>query len=207
MTSYHRFIDDSRALAHYAGHRYVVLRVAGDPARCYREVQARLRLDLRDPAIMYPAEPHVTFAGYKPGTDTPRLATLVADWAATVAPLEIEVGEPVSWFPPPFQIVVLPVRRTQALFDALVAIRDAGSRAGLPLATVMPAENWTFHLTLATCTGLDSPAWAEVQQVAAACEVGSPARWVAQSAELVVFDRGDELSGGVFSLQGLTGGA
>jgi hypothetical protein len=145
----------------------------------------------------------VTFAGYKPGTDTQRLASVVRDWAATVAPLEIEVGEPVSWFPPPFQIVILPVRRTQALFDALVAIREAGHRAGFPLATVMPAENWTFHLTLATCTALDGGAWGAVQQVAAACEVGSPTRWIAQSAEVVVFERGDEFSGGSFPLQGL----
>jgi hypothetical protein len=198
MDPYRPFIDDPQALAHYAGHRFVVLRVTGDPALRYREVQARLRAELGDPSIMFPAVPHVTLAGYKPGTDEGRLASVVATLAATIEPLDLEVGEPVSCFPPPFQVIILPVRRTQALFGALVAIRDAGARAGFPLATVTPPENWTFHLTLATCTGLESSAWTEAQRIARACEVRGTARSVVKAAELVVFDNGAESSGGRF---------
>ena len=149
---------------------------------------------------MFPAVPHVTLAGYKSGTDGERLASVVATWAATIKPLDLEVGEPVSWFPPPFQVIILPVRRTQALFSALVAIRDAGARAGFPLATITAPENWTFHLTLATCTGLESSAWKEAQRIAGACEVRGPARSVAKAAELVVYDHGMESSGGSFPL-------
>jgi 2'-5' RNA ligase len=202
MSLYHPFITDSRALAHYSGCRYIVLRVAGEPAQRYQEVQAQLRAELSDPSIMFPAVPHVTLAGYKPGTNITDLAGVVASWAATIGPLEIEVGEPVSWFPSPFQIVVLLVRRTQALFEALVAIREAGARAGFPLATVTSPESWTFHLTLATCTKLESAAWVETQRIAAACAMRGPARWVAKAAELVVFDNGSESSGGVFPLGG-----
>jgi 2'-5' RNA ligase len=197
---YRPFIDDPQALARYAGQRYVVLRVAGDPALCYREVQSRLRAKLGEPSIMFPAAPHVTLAGYRSGTDEARLASVVASWAATIEPLDVEVGEPVSWFPPPFQVIVLPVRHTQALFRALVAIRDAGARAGFALATVTPPENWTFHLTLASCAGLDSSAWTEAQRTAGACVVRGPVRSVVQAAELVVFDNGTESSGGSFSL-------
>jgi 2'-5' RNA ligase len=200
VDSYRPFIDDPQVLARYAGQRYVVLRVAGDPALCYREVQAQLRAKLRDPSIMFPAVPHVTLAGYQSGTEEVRLASVVASWAATTEPLEVEVGEPVSWFPPPFQVIVLPVRRTHALFTALVALRDAGAQAGFPLATVTPPENWTFHLTLASCTELDSSAWASAQRTARACVVRGPARSVVQAAELVVFDDGAEWSGGSFSL-------
>ena len=200
MDPYRPFIDDPQALARYAGHRYVVLRVVGDPARRYREVQARLRAKLGDPSIVFPSVPHVTLAGYKPGTDEKRLASVVATWAATVEPLDLEVGEPVSWFPPPFQVIILPVRRTQSLFDALVRIRDAGARAGFPLATLTPPENWTFHLTLATCTDLESSAWIEAQRSARGCEVRGPASSVAKAAELVVFDNATESSGGSFPL-------
>lgn len=95
MDSYRPFIDNPRALASYAGQRYVVLRVVGDPAQRYREVQAQLRAKLGDSSIMFPAVPHVTLAGYKPGTDKGGLASVVATWAATIEPLDLEVGEPV----------------------------------------------------------------------------------------------------------------
>jgi 2'-5' RNA ligase len=200
MDPYRPFIDDPQARAHYAGQRYVVLRVVGEPALRYGEVQARLRAKLRNRSIMFPAVPHITLAGYKPGTDEGRLASVVASWATTIEPLDIEVDEPVSWFPPPFQVIILPVRRTQALFGALVAIRDAGARAGFPLATVTPPESWTFHLTLATCAGLENSAWTEAQRIAGTCQVRRPARSVAKAAELVVFDNGAESSGGTFRL-------
>jgi hypothetical protein len=200
MDPYRPFIDDPQALASYAGQRYVVLRVVGDPALRYREVQAQLRAKLGGPSIMFPAVPHVTLAGYKPGTDEGRLASVVATWAATIEPLDLEVGEPVSCFPPPFQVIILPVRRTQALFGALVAIRDAGARAGFPLATVTPPENWTFHLTLATCNRLESSAWTEALRIAEGCEVRGTARSVVKAAELVVFDNGAESLGGRFPL-------
>jgi 2'-5' RNA ligase len=200
MDPYRPFIDDPKALASYAGQRYVVLRVVGDPALRYREVQAQLRAKLGDLSIMFPAVPHVTLAGYQPGTDERRLASVVANWAAAIKPLELEVGEPVSCFPPPFQVIILPVRRTQALFRALVAIREAGARAGFPLATVTPPENWTFHLTLATCNRLEGSAWTEALPTAEACEVQGPARSVVKTAELVVFDNGAESLGGRFIL-------
>lgn len=197
---YRPFIDDPRALASYAGQRYVVLRVAGDPALRYQELQAQLRAKLRDPSIMFPAVPHITLAGYKPGTDEGRLASVVATWAAAIEPLDLEVGDPVSCFPPPFQVIVLPIRRTPALFGALVEIRDAGARAGFPLATVTPPENWTFHLTLATCGRLENSAWTKAQRIAEACEAPATARSIADAAELVVFDNGAESSGGKFPL-------
>jgi hypothetical protein len=202
MDPYCPFIDDPQALASYAGQRYVVLRVVGSPALRYREVQAQLRAKLRDPSIMFPAVPHVTLAGYKPGTNEGRLASVVATWAATIEPLDLEVGEPVSCFPPPWQVIILPIRRTQALFGALVAIRDAGARAGLLLATAMPAENWRFHLTLAGCNRLESSAWTEAQRIVEACEVRGTARSVVKAAELVVFDNGAESSGGCFLFGG-----
>jgi hypothetical protein len=197
---YRPFIDNPRALASYAGQRYVVLRVVGDPALRYREIQAQLRVKLGDSSIMFPAVPHVTLAGYKPGTDKGILASVVATWAATIEPLHVEVGEPVACFPPPFQVIILPVRHTEALFGALVAIRDAGARAGFPLATVTPPENWRFHLTLAVCNRLESSAWTEAQRIAEACEVRGAAHSVVQAAELVVFDKGAESSGGRFAL-------
>jgi 2'-5' RNA ligase len=166
----------------------------------YREVQAQLRAHLVDPSIVFPAEPHVTLVGYKPGTDTTALAGVVGSWAATVGPLAIEVGGPVAWFPPPFQILVMTVQRTRELFDALVAIREAGGRAGFPLATVTPPENWMFHMTIATCTALDAPAWTNAQQIAASCGVTAPVQWMARAAELVVFEDGREANGGVFAL-------
>lgn len=197
---YRPFVDDPQALARYAGQRYVVLRVVGDPELRYREVQAQLRERLQDPSIMFPAAPHLTLAGYKQGTAAGHLANVVANWAATIQPLAVEVGEPVSWFPAPFQVIILPVLHTPALFNALVAIRDAGARAGLPLATVTPPENWTFHLTLATCGRLESSAWTEAQRIARTCEVRGPTRAVVTAAELVVFDNGTESSGGSFPL-------
>jgi 2'-5' RNA ligase len=200
MKRYHPFIDDPQALAQYAGHRYVVLRVIGDPALRYREVQERLRAKLGNLPVTFPAVPHVTLAGYKQVTDEARLTRMVATWAATIEPLELEVGEPVSWFPPPFQVIFLPVRRTQALFDALETIRDAGARAGFSLATVTPPDQWTFHLTLANCAGLGNSAWTQARRIAGDCAVRCTARSIVKAAELAVFDNRAETSGGSFPL-------
>jgi hypothetical protein len=126
------------------------------------------------------------------------LARVVGTWATSIEPLNIESGEPVSWFPEPFKVIILPVRRTQPLYKALVAIRDAGARAGFPLATLVPPDQWTFHLTLATCSSLKASAWTEARRIASGCEVQGPAHSVVKAAELVVFDNDTESSGGSF---------
>jgi hypothetical protein len=112
--------------------------------------------------------------------------------------LLIEV-ERVSAFPPPFQIVIVQVRKTPELFAALAGLRQRAEQRGLVLSTVVPAEQWIFHMSAAYCSGLSAPAWHEVTRLLETVRVPS-ATCVVGEAEVVAFDDGREYSGGVFSL-------
>lgn len=140
----------------------------------------------------------MTLAGFASGTSLETVQDLVADWLRHVPPLPLEV-EGAAAFPPPFQVAVLKMAKAPALFAALVELRRHAERRRLTLSTVIPAEQWVFHMSLAYCSKLSAAQWGELTQFLETVHVPS-ASCVQETVEIVAFDDGREYSGGIHSL-------
>jgi 2'-5' RNA ligase len=202
--SYCRFIDDPAQIAELEGQRYVVLRPIGAVAAAYRDVRRAVGTALHGRPAPCPAEPHVTLAGVGERADVPRLQALVAEWATHVTPLRLEI-ERVGVFPAPFQIIIVQIRRTPELFDALSSLRRCVSGEGLHEVAAVSPEEWVFHMSVAYCSKLSAAEWDDVvtavEQIAVA-----PATEVVAAVELVAFDDRQEYSGGVIELRAAADG-
>ena len=128
---------------------------------------------------------------------------LVEVWARSMPPLSIAVEGPMV-FPPPFQIVAVHVRKTPELFAAMARLRRMADQRRLVLSTVVPADQWIFHMSVAYCAALSAPAWSELTQFVETLQVRS-ATCVVGAAEVVAVDEGREYSGGVFTLDAVEG--
>ena len=134
------------------------------------------------------------------GTLLQAVQDLARPWAMAVPRLRIEAVR-VSSFPSTFQIVIVEVRKTRALFEALAALRSGAEEERLAVSTVLPVEEWTFHMSVAYCAHLDASAWQDVTQFAEVIRVPLVHDDV-NVAEIVAFDEGREYSGGVYPLGG-----
>lgn len=194
------FIDDAAHLARLEGQRFVVLRPNGDVHRAYCDVRARVRERLSGLDVSYPAEPHVTLAGFGRGTSIDTARDLVNAWAPAIAPLTIRT-EAVSTFQGRFQIILIRMQRSDALVHAMTSLRGLAAERGVTdIAAVAPAD-WTFHMSVAYCSTLDPSTWADVvrwtgsvQVVSAECTVGA--------VEIAAFDHGREHCSGEVALTG-----
>jgi len=198
VNEYRPFIEDPRHVARLAGERYVVLRPTGAVVRSYEHVRSAMQERLAGLPVSFTAQPHVTLTGFPTGTPLAGVQRLVTEWARSVPPLRIEV-ERVRVFPAPDQVVVVQVRKTPELFDALSDLRRRAPEHGLPDWPPIAPADWIFHLSVAYCSALAAPAWAEVARdvesvraPAADCTLGE--------VEIAVFDGGRESSGGVIAL-------
>jgi 2'-5' RNA ligase len=198
FSHYQPFIDDATHRAELNGQRFVVLRMPPAVARAFGHMQDVLRQKLVGAPVSYPARAHVTLCGFAAGVSLDDVQEETRAWAHSTPSLLIEL-EGLSVFPTPFQIVLVQVRRTPELFAALAGLRQRAERRGLTLSTVVPAEQWIFHMSLAYCKELSAPAWHEVTQLVDTVHV-PPAACVVGEAEVVGFDDGKEYSGGVFPL-------
>jgi 2'-5' RNA ligase len=202
MTQYKPFIEDPEHLARLEGQRFVVLRAVGAVAEAFRPIQNALRDHLRGKPISYPAQPHVTLAGFSAGTEITAVHDLVTHWAQSVPPLQLAV-ERVSAFPAPFQVLIVEIRRTPALYQALVTLRQEGHRRNLDSVGLTPPEQWTFHMSLAYCDQLPTPdSWDRARRFGEELELNRDAQCVVESAEIVAFDAGHEYSAGLVALAG-----
>ena len=195
---YRPFIDDPAHIALLEGQRYVVLRPNGAVQDAYVQVWARVQDKLAGLPVSYPAQPHVTLAGFGKGTSLDAVRELVADWAPTVPPVRLEVEE-LGVFPSPFQIVIAQVRRTPELGDALATLREQARQYKLTdVATVQPSD-WIFHMSVAYCSPLSAAAWADVAAWVETVTVAA-AECTVTEVEIVAIDNGQEYSGGVLGL-------
>ena len=198
MIPYQPFIDDPVHLKALDRQRFVVLRAPRTVRVAYSQIQRTFRERLRGLSVSYPARAHVTLCGFAAGTSLHAVQELVRSWARAVPPLRIELAR-VSTFPSPFQIVIVEVRKTPALFAALAGLRARAEDERLTVSTVMPVERWTFHMSVAYCSQLEATAWQEVTQLAETCQV--PAVHDDESVvEVVAFDECREYSGGMYAL-------
>ena len=196
---YENFVDDPEHITALEGERFVVMRPELALRKCHGQAQDTLRQRLAGLPASFPACAHVTLAGFPAGTPLEAVQDLVAGWVCGVHPLRISVERAAS-FPAPFQIAVLQVRKTEALFAALLEIRQLAEQRGLKGFAGIPAEEWTFHMSLAYCPNLSADEWASVVQFMEAMRVPKVSA-MQRTVEIVAFDGGSERSGGVYSLQ------
>jgi len=201
MTSvilYRPFIDDPNDIARLEGQRYVVVRPTGVVPGFHDDVRSLIKKQLANHEVSYPAQAHVTLSGFPKGTHLESVRELVAEWARSVAPLRLEV-ERASYFPTPFQIVIVQVRKTTELFEASACLRAWGKQRELGDLAVVPPTDWIFHMSVAYCSSLSGPAWSAVTRFVETLAVPT-AQCVVGDVEIVAFDNGQEYSGGVFEL-------
>jgi len=196
---YDNFMDDPDHISALEGERFVVMRPAPALRKCHRQAQDALRQRLAGLPTSFPACAHVTLAGFPAGTPLEAVQDLVAGWVRGVAPLRISVERAAS-FPAPFQIAILQVRKTPALFAALQGLRREARQRGLKGFAGIPAEEWTFHMSLAYCPNLSADEWASVVQFMETMRVPKVSA-MQRTVEIVAFDEGKEHSGGVYSLR------
>ena len=182
------FMTDQAHLSALAGQKYVVLRVGADVERVFRDTQRLLQERLAGQPVGYPNTGHVTLRGFPRGTNYDRLAAVLDVWSRETPPLAIET-ERLTHFGPPHQAVILRVRKTEDLVRAYSRLAELADRAGLPAVAESgrPVEEWVFHVSVAYCKDLPELEWARVVQLVASSSV-SPARSIADDAELVCFD-------------------
>lgn len=202
---YRPFINDPAHISLLDGQRYVVLRARGAVAEAYAQFQRTVKERLAGLDVSYPAQPHATLVGLGQGTAVDAVRDLVSDWAKRVPPLHLDI-ERVGAFPTPFQIVIMQIRRTPELARAMASLRELVRQRGLTdLAKIAPAD-WTFHLSVAYCSSLSTASWAEVDHWVASLAAPT-AQGVVSEAEIVVFDGGQESSGGASAFTGSAFGA
>jgi 2'-5' RNA ligase len=198
VNPYQPFIDDPQHLRELDRQRFVVLRVPSPVNETYRQVQESVRQRLTAMPVSYPARPHVTLAGFAAGTDLNAVQEVVRSWARSVPPLSVEV-ERLTSFPPPFRIAIVQVRKSTELFAALASLWRRAEACGLVLSTLVPPDQWIFHMSVAYCSGVSAATWSELTQFLESVRVSST-QSVVGDAEVVAFDDGREYSGGAFSL-------
>jgi hypothetical protein len=176
------------------------LRAEGELAAAHERVREELRSLLRDARVSYPNTGHITMRGFPAHTDVDTIRQTVDRWAGATRPLRLEV-EGVSVFRPPFQIVVVVIRKTPELADAYRRLLDQALCAGLPdWPGTIGVDDWIFHMSAAYCGDLDEPAWERAAELARsltpneACEL-------AGHVELVAFDERSEHVAGCFALR------
>jgi len=197
MYQYQPFIEDPQHRTELDRQRFVVLRMPSAVTGIYEQVQEAVRHRVSALPVSYPARAHVTLCGFAAGAALAAVQEVVGSWARAMPSLLIDL-ERVSTFPSPFQIVMVQVRTTPELFTALASLRQRAGQRGLVLSTVVPAEQWIFHMSVAYCSGLTAEAWHDVRQFVETLRAPS-ATCVVGEAEVVAFDEGREYSGGVFS--------
>ena len=195
---YRPFIDDPAHIALLEGQRYVVLRPNGAVQDSYTQVRERVQDKLAGLQVSYPAQAHVTLAGFGKGTSIAAVRELVANWAPTVPPLRLELEE-LAVFPSPFQIIIARVQRTPELREALTTLRErAGQQKLADVATIQPSD-WIFHMSVAYCSALSAAAWADVAAWVETVPVAA-AECTVIEIEIVAIDNGQESSGGLLGL-------
>ncbi len=199
--AYVPFIDDPQHLRLVNGERYAVLRPTRPVVGAYSEVQARLRDRLAGSAASFPAYPHVTLRGWPAGTELESVRDVVRTWAKRTGSLRVQI-ERIGTFPSPYQIVVVLVRKTDALREAFSSLIQATKQAGLPVWpewTADPAA-WQFHMSVAYCSGLDDETWQRAASDALALEI-RPVSCEVTEVEIAAFDASRERSGAIFALE------
>lgn len=198
MSSYRPFIEDPDDIARFEGGRFVVLRATGEVADAHRQVCEVLQEPLAREEVLVLTDAHVTLAGFPKGAELDAVRDLVAEWARSVSPLTLEV-EKAGYFPAPFQIVLLQIRKTTALQDAMISLRTRASERWPGDGGLIAAADWIFHMSVAYCATLTGPAWAAVTKVVDGLTVPA-AQCVVGQVEIVAIDNGQEYSAGVIDL-------
>ena len=196
-------ITDPAAAAAAAGTAYVLLRPVADLADAFERWQGQVLDRLGGARATVPAA-HATLKAFgsiaAPVTpdDEPRIAGVVAAWAATATPIELR-AESLDVFEGEEQLPVVRLAPIPALPDLWARAHEAGLPAGY--SDHIGAAGWIAHLTLAYPDAVDAARWAEMIAWARGVDTEG-AESLVMEAELIVFDGGSERRLGRFLLGG-----
>lgn len=195
---YYPLIDDPEHIRAVEGQRFVVLRPNHPITEAHHQVQSRLWERAPDLSISYPAQAHVTLAGFAADTQLSAVQDVVESWSRWVSPLRIAVDR-LEYFPAPSQILFIRVLKTVELLDALCGLRLEASQRQLTIDTTIPVQDWIFHMSVAYCSDLSDSAWNNVMKLSTELEI-PPGSCYVNDIEIVAFDNLREYSGGVYAL-------
>ena len=197
--AYEPLIDDPEHIRAVEQQRFVVLRPGLLLREVHRHLQAQLRGRVPDLPISYPAQAHVTLAGFAAGTPLRAVQDVVDAWSRTTPPLQITV-DGLACFPTPSQIVIIRIVKTPNLPTALSRLREAAGQAQLKIDTTISLQDWIFHMSVGYCQKLGGPAWDDVMRLVEELEVPD-ASCLVDDVEIVAFDDHLEYSGSVYRLR------
>ena len=197
--AYEPFIDAPEHIRAVDRERFVVLRPSLPIREVHRHLQANLRERVPDLPVSYPAQAHVTLAGFGAGTPLHAVQDVVESWSRRTPALRI-TGEGLACFPTPSQIVIIRVLKTPDLLTALSRLREAAGQAQLKIDTTISLRNWVFHMSVAYCEKLSGPSWNDLMRFAEELKVPH-ASCLVDDVEVVAFDDDREYSGGVYRLR------
>jgi 2'-5' RNA ligase len=199
MAAHTPYISDPAHIRALDRQRFVVLRAPAALNAELHRVQDAVRARLQEDAVSYPAEAHVTLCGFSAGADLGGICDVVERWAGTTSPLSLEIHR-LDLFPPPFQIIVIEVRQTEALRKALTSLRLEAQRQHLSVITAIHIDEWRFHMSVAYCEQLPLASWQRVERLLASIPAPT-GRALAEAVEIVAFDNGREYLGGQFRIR------
>ena len=197
---YDPFIDDPEHIRAVEGQRFVVLRPNHAITEAHHHLQSLLRERAPGLSISYPAQAHVTLAGFAADTQLSAVQDVVESWSHRVSPLRIAVDR-LEYFPAPSQILIIRVLKTAELLDALSGLRLEARQRQLTIDTTIPLQDWIFHMSVAYCSDLSDSAWNNVMKLSTELEI-PPGSCHVNEIEIVAFDNLRDTRGRVRLAQG-----
>lgn len=171
------------------GQQYVVLRPLAGVARFYEREQSDALARLPD-GTPHPITGHVTLRGFFEPERVASLRDVVAAWAGSTPPIEVRI-DAVDGFPPPFQILITRLARTDSLVEAYSRLTDSLDATDFRRIGELPLDDWVFHISLAYAGGLSEIEWSEAL-AAIARNVPSPPNEIVSCVDFVWYDETGE---------------
>lgn len=126
-------------------------------ARFYEREQSDV-LERLPHGTPHPNTGHVTLRGFFEPERVASLRESIATWAGSTPPMEILI-DAVDGFPPPFQILIARLARTDSLVEAYSRLTDSIDATDFRRIGELPLDDWVFHLSLAYASGLSAIRW------------------------------------------------
>lgn len=143
-------------------------------------------------SVTHPNTGHVTLRGFCEPERVDSLRDLLVRWASEQPAIRLHV-EGVDGFPPPFQVLIARLRRTQSLVEAYAGLTAVLNATDFYRIGELPLDEWVFHLSLVYASTLSEPDWAEAHEESRRELDPAPAE-VSSTVEFVWYNNGIEHS-------------
>lgn len=151
------YMTDPVLLDSLRGQQYVVVRPLAEVADLYVSEQSTVLAQV--PSLPHPNTGHVTLRGFFEPERVDTLRERIRSWAAVTPAIGLHV-EAVDGFPPPFQVVIARLARTDSLVNAYASLTEVMDSSDFRRIGELPLDEWVFHLSVAYASELDGSSWA-----------------------------------------------